>query len=587
MGLFGRKGGDEDDREELRLEIEKLKNALKKIREENADLRLSLQSLIEQLAEREIALEKALMYIGYYKEAVKKIRQPPNDYAIYVRPHPGGNPDEADVLVREELKRVICVIPDLLPKDLKCGWEVLLGGKNNGSIVSTTKDYWKWGEEVIFEEKLRDDLALITDEFSNRKQCYLSPELKELPLKKGDLLLNCGGVLVKLLPKPQEKEHLLGGEAVGDLDFSKIGGLSRQIEEIKEALLPFEEPEVYVGKLKGQDAPRGILLDGPPGCGKTLLAKVIASNLAKQRGVKGIFIGLTSTELINKYVGETEHKLRELFARAQEKSGEDNLVVVFIDEIDALIRSRDAAMDKEPWKGDTVAQFCGLLDGIKPLGNVLIIGATNHKSLIDPAILRPGRMSVHINVPRPKRRGAEEILRIYLTANLPFSKKYLVDSYEYIDHFDSGQKETAPLNSDPEKIRDHFVEMVIKRIFYTGSPLKLALHDEFGEEDFAEVDNRVEIMNENGVLTTYLKDHVSGDMLANIVEKAKRSAHQRDKKHRELNPGTEPNPELTKKDFFLAVEAEYKRVVSSFKKPPREKKNKITGFRPNADFEED
>jgi len=550
----------------LKGEIKKFQEEIKKLEEAKQDDKALIRLLTKRIRKLEKAVSELAERAQHYKNSAAKLwertKRPPCGYAIFVRPHPGGKPDEVDVLDGGHLKKVALAIPGLIAKDLKCGWEVLLNAKDN--VVEVTKNYWSWGSEVIFKEHLSEDIALVMSEMDSVQQCFLSQELKNVQLKSGDSLLNCGGLLVRVLPKTAEKDHDL--EEIPDLDFSKVGGLSKQIAEIEEALAPFADREVYIKEAKGQDMPRGILLDGPPGCGKTLLARVIASNLAKHRGIKGYFMALTSTELINKYVGETERKLRELFNRAKEKSGDGNLVAIFIDEIDALIRSRDFAMDKEPWKGDTVAQFCGLLDGITPLGDIIVIGATNHKNLIDPAILRSGRMTVQITVPRPNRKGAEEILRIYLTPDLSFGQKYFQDDlYEYFDHFGSGKKEIAELNKNPEKVRDHFLDMVIKRIFYKGNPLEIVLGEGREDEEVLKIDNKIEVMNENQLLKTYLRDWISGDMLKNIVEKAKRIAFTRWIRKRKQDPGAKY--ELTKKDFFLAVDAEYQRIVSSVKAP--------------------
>ena len=596
MRLFGGKDKKELEEENQRLSfflenshkaIKGLKKAIRKCREKSEEKLEDLKKRYEEALAYAIKRMKEYKKLAqYWNEKYDKLKAelklPPSPYAVFWRMHPAGKPDEVDVIYGEQTFKMLFRVENIDPKTVKCGSQVLLGGM--GLVVEVINDYWPWGSEVSFLEKLSEEMVLVTDQFGNNQQCYLNPELKNQEFKKGDPLLNCLGLVVKSLPKTEEKEHLLKDYEVPDLDFKDVGGLSRQIEEIKEALLPFVEREAYIEGFKGKDMPRGILLDGPPGCGKTLLAKVIASQLAKLKGSRGYFIGLTSTELISKFVGETERHLRELFSRAEELVSQGGLVVIFFDEIDALIRSRDNAMEHEPWKADTVAQFCGLLDGIKPLGNVVVVGATNHKGLIDVAILRPGRISVHITVPRPNRKAAEEILRIYLTPDLPFGDKYLVDEYQYVDYFGDKETHQVSFNKDRERIREHFIEMVIRRIYYAGPTIKIILNDEAGNEETLTIDNRIEEMNETHNETRYLKNYISGDMLRNIVEKAKRIGFSRWAKRKRQNPNVKP--ELVKKDFFLAVDAEYRRIVSSLKKPKDRNKTPLGFIMPEDKKEE-
>lgn len=521
--------------------------------------------------------EMAELAKKYKQEAERLLNSVPQSYAIFLRKHPGGKSDEIDILLRGQLVKVIFRINGIAVNDLKCGWEIILN-QNENTVIATTKTFWRWGNQVVFKAKLSNELVLVSGHTeSDNQQCILAPELQSVNLKQGDLLLNCGGLLVKVLPKTEEKNHDI--QSVPDLDFTKVGGLSSQIDEIQEALLPFIERELYMKELKGEDMPKGIILDGPPGCGKTLLARVIASYLSRQKGKDGYFMALTSTELINKYVGETERKMRELFSRAKEKARESGLVVIFIDEIDALVRRRDVAMEKEPWKGDSVAQFCGLLDGIEPLADVLVIGATNFKDLIDPAILRPGRLTVHIRVPRPDYDGSREILKIHLPSDLPFAKKYFSeDIHDYTDHFGSGKEDLVQLDKNPEKIRDHFIEMILNRIFYTGDPKNVILDSGGADPTELTIDNKIEYLEDGKLRVTYLKDHISGDMLKNIVDKARRIALSRFIPMKRQNPETKM--EMFKRDFFEAIDAEYMRIATSLravKTGPKESKGKI-GF---------
>lgn len=555
----------------------KCKEIIKKLTAEKEALEKQLaaspenrRKLQEQLDVVKSQLEKMTALARDYKQKfenadreIERMKESvPQDYAIFLRKHPGGKKDEIDILLHGGLCKVVSRIKDVPVEDLKCGWEIIMNQSGN-TAIATTKNLWRWGSQVIFKANLTDELVLVSGHSeSDTQQCILAPELRSVNLKQGDQLLNCGGLLVKVLPKTEEANHDI--QSVKNLDFTKVGGLSDQIEQIQEALLPFIEKEVYLKVLKGEDMPKGIILDGPPGCGKTLLARVIASYLSRQKGKDGYFIAITSTELINKYVGETERKMRELFDRAKEKAMEGGLVVIFIDEIDALLKDRNITEEKEPWMAQSVAQFCGLLDGVEAMTDVLVIGATNLKEKIDPAILRPGRLTVHIRVPRPNREGAREILKIYLSSELPFARKYFSEElYIYNDYYGTEQQEMIQLDKNPEKIRDHFIDTILNRLFYTGEPKAVTLDAGTNEPTELTIDNKIEFAEDGRLKLTYLKDHLSGDMLKNIVEKARRIAFSRYFAMKKQNPETKA--EMFKKDFFEAVDAEYLRIATSLK----------------------
>lgn len=553
-------------REEIKKLIAEKEGLEKELAVSDKELTISDQAkkkAQDRLAVVENQLKEMAKRAQHWKgEADRLLNTLPQSYAIFLRKHPEGKKDEIDILLNGHLVKIISRINGVSVDELKCGWEIVLNQAEN-TAISTTKNFWRWGSQVIFKARLSDELVLVSGgNESDVQQCILSPELKSVKMKQGDLLLNCGGLLVKILPKTEEAEHDI--QSVKNLDFTKVGGLADQIEQIKEALLPFVEKEVYLKELKGEDMPKGIILDGPPGCGKTLLARVIASYLSRQKGKDGYFMAITSTELINKYVGETERKMRELFERAKEKAGESGLVVIFIDEIDALLKDRNVTEEKEPWMAQSVAQFCGLLDGIEPLADVLVIGATNLKEKIDPAILRPGRLTVHIRVPRPNREGAREILKIYLSSELPFARKYFSgEVHDYTDSFGTGEEDLVQLDKNPEKIRDHFIEMILNRLFYTGAPKTVTLDSGREEPTDLTVDNKIEFLENGKLKVTYLKDHLSGDMLKNIVEKARRIAFSRYFAMKKKNPETKA--EMFKRDFFEAVDAEYVRIATSLR----------------------
>lgn len=533
-----------------------------------------------------------------------------NSYAIFFRVHPGSEA-EVDVLTGRDLVKKTFAIPGMEASELQCGWEVLLGSA--GTVVGTTKQLWRWGEEVIFRERLNEDTVLVTDLREQRVQRYLSPELKTANLKEGDLLLDCQGLLVRALPKTDEKEHFFNVEDITSYTWDMVGGLDKVKETILREIVIFKDPEAYQ-QVDGTHLNKGILFDGPPGCGKTLLAKCTVAELARYKGQKCYFVALSGSDLSDKYKGETARKIREVFARVKEKAKEGAMVAIFIDEIDSLFRRRDLAPDKEPWVAEDVGALNTVLDGVRPMEeNVIVLAATNAKALVDPAINRPGRLGVSIYVPRPKKRkDLESILKVHLKVSTRFAKKYFVDVYEYKDHFGSGKTETAELNSDPEKIRDHFVDMIIKRLLYDGELIEVVLQEE-GEDETLKIDNKVTVEDPitGAIEQVRLKDNLSGAVLAGMVETAKKFATRRfvDQKDKALNEhpelrelqqeienvrGKDPETlkvkteelnfklaelgvraELKKRDFFKSIDDEMKRLASENNQA--KKKNKL-GF---------
>ncbi len=580
-GKKRKKSGDGDDKD-----LEDLLRKLETDRENSKIIIRALRRRIKECEERGQKLDRAnkayakalerLTKIAKQHEQAEKSRQgAASKYGVFIRPHPGGDADEVDILVDDEMRKVHLAMPGLSAADLKCGWEVLLDPET-GNIVGLTKKHHFRGSVVSFKEKLNDEEALVSGEGGSLFQCFLSPELKDQKLKDGDYLLNYNGLLLKLLPKVEGAERFFDIEEIRDKDWSHVGGLSRAVKKIKRSLLPFKIPEVYA-KFKGKNPPKGLILHGPEGCGKTLLAQVIAADVGKSRGLKVGFMQFAGADLTDKFVGETARKMREIFARAKELASQGWLVIVFIDEIDSLLRSRDTA-SHEPWMGTDIGQFNAILQGMDPLGNVLVIGATNRKDLIDKAILRPGRLGVDVEVPRPRsEKDIKEILRIHLTADMPFASKYFEqDTYTYIDHFGSGEEQKVELKKDPENVRNHIIDMITNRILYTGSPVRM--HFEDGEPDSTIVDNRFRAITQKGEEDVYLKDWLSGAILASIVENARLIALERYNRLREENPSN-AKEEVMKKDFFRAVDEEMRRLKNSFLKV----KEKPLGFKPKEE----
>jgi proteasome-associated ATPase len=305
-------------------------------------------------------------------------------------------------------------------------------------------------------------------------------------------------MLLEVLPRPEVEDLLL--EEVPDISYADIGGLDTQIEEIADAVeLPFLYQELFAEHRL--PAPKGILLYGPPGCGKTLIAKAVANSLAKKVAEKigegkgrSYFINIKGPELLNKYVGETERQIRLIFQRAKEKSDEGVPVIVFFDEMDSLFRTRGTGVSSDV-ESTIVPQLLSELDGVETLKNVIVIGASNREDLIDPAILRPGRLDVKVKIERPNEDAARQIFRIYLTEDLPYNAD-----------------ELAGHGGDARALVERLIEVVVARMYDTSD------HNRFLEVTYANGDREV----------LYFKDFSSGAMIENIVSRAKKDAIKRE-----------------------------------------------------------
>ena len=474
---------------------------LTKTRDNNTKLAETLREARDQL----VAL----------KEEVDKLSQPPSGYGVFLEAYEDST---ADVFANGRKLRVN-VAPEVdLEKALR-GQEVIL---NEALNVIELCEFEIQGEVVILKEVMEDGKrALVIGRTDEERVVELATPLLSEKLRAGDSLLlePKSGHVLERLPKPEVEELIL--EEVPDISYEDIGGLDEQIEEIRDAVeLPFLHKDLFAEH--ELEPPKGILLYGPPGCGKTLVAKAVANSLAKQIAARlgqkthrSYFLNIKGPELLNKYVGETERQIRMIFQRAKEKSEEGVPIIVFFDEMDSLFRTRGSGISSDI-ESTIVPQLLAEIDGVETLKNVIVIGASNREDLIDPAILRPGRLDVKIKIERPDERAAREIFSKYLSSSLPIAKEEVEKS---------GSAEAA---------FESIITATVEKMYSTDD------------------DNRfLEVTYANGEKEElYFKDFASGAMIENIVRRAKKTAIKR-------AIAGEPKG-INEEDLISAIHQEYK-----------------------------
>ena len=477
----------------LRRRLQEAPKRVRTLEEKLLEVKGQLQQAVAQNEKLTYTLREAREHIAALRDEVDKLTQPPSAYGTFL----GQNDDGTVDVYSAGRKMRVALHPELEDAKLVKGQEVVLNESLNVVLARSAE---MSGEVVTLKETLDGDRALIVGRADEERVVELAESLIGIRLRAGDSLLmdSRTGLLLEKLPRPEVEELIL--EEVPDISYEDVGGLDAQIEAITDAVeLPFLHRELFIEhKLP---APKGILLYGPPGCGKTLIAKAVANSLAKKVGevsgdahTRSYFLNIKGPELLNKYVGETERQIRLVFQRAREKSEEGVPVIVFFDEMDSLFRTRGTGISSD-MESTIVPQLLAEIDGVETLKNVIVIGASNREDLIDPAILRPGRLDVKIKIERPDERAAKQIFSRYLTTDLPLDE-------EEVQRLGGG---------DRAKAVDAMLAATVVEMYR------------------ADDENRfLEVTYQNGDKEImYFKDFSSGAMIENIVRRAKKLAIKR------------------------------------------------------------
>ncbi|MFY9932769.1 MAG: proteasome ATPase [Streptosporangiaceae bacterium] len=503
------RGRHDDEVKSLSAQISFLDEEIAVLRRRLADSPRQVRLLEDRLREAEgnltgvtaqnerlaATLREARDQIIALKEEVDRLAQPPSGFGVFLE---ANEDDTCDVFTGGRKMRVN-VSPNVELSELRPGQEVVL---NEALNVVIAQSYETVGEVVMLKEVLADTTrALVISQADEERVVRLAEPLLKETLRAGDSLLlePRSGYVYERIPKAEVEELIL--EEVPDISYSDIGGLAGQIEQIRDAVeLPYLHADLF--REHQLRPPKGILLYGPPGCGKTLIAKAVANSLAKKvaeksaetggAGAEGksFFLNIKGPELLNKYVGETERHIRLVFQRAREKASEGMPVIVFFDEMDSIFRTRGSGVSSDV-ENTIVPQLLSEIDGVEGLENVIVIGASNREDMIDPAILRPGRLDVKIKIERPDAEAAKDIFSKYVLKELPLHPDDLAEN-----------------DSSPQGTVDAMIQRTVERM-YTESE-----ENRFLEVTYANGDKEV----------LYFKDFNSGAMIENIVARAKKMA---------------------------------------------------------------
>jgi len=466
--------------EVLEEQLLEARGQLSQTRSNNEKLTMTIQQTRDQIAN--------------LREEVEKLTMPPAVYGTFI----AFNDDNTVDIYAQGRKMRVSILPGITPSDVRRGDEVIL---NESFSVIAVRESDGQGEVVTVKDILDARRVLVYGRADEERVVEIAESLKETKLRAGDALLfdTRSNLLVEKIARPESEELVL--EEVPDISYEDIGGLDAQIELITDAV---ELP--YLHRALFQDyelpAPKGILLYGPPGCGKTLIAKAVANSLSKKvaelsgnKNVRSYFLNIKGPELLNKYVGETERQIRLVFQRAREKAEEGTPVIIFFDEMDSLFRTRGTGISSD-MESTIVPQLLAEIDGVESLRDVIVIGATNREDLIDPAILRPGRLDVKIKIERPNEEAAAQIFHRYLHSDLPIDDAI-------IQELGGG---------DRDKAVRLMIEQTVENMYLIDDT------NRFLEVTYQGGDKEI----------LYFKDFASGAMIENVVRRAKKLAVKRE-----------------------------------------------------------
>jgi proteasome-associated ATPase len=499
----------------LRRRLETAPTRIRVLEERLLETKSQLNASLAQNEKLAETLRSAREQLGSLKEEVERLAAPPQAYGTYLGADPDG--DTVTVVVSGR-KLEVNLAPEITLEDLQPGQEVRLNEAMNVVAVAGFDDR---GELMTIAEVRDDGRILVIGQTDDERIVSLSEPLKEIKLKAGQSLLvdPRSNTALELILKAETEQLTL--EQVPDVTYEQIGGLGDQVEAIRDAVeLPYLHADLFVEhELR---APKGILLYGPPGCGKTMIAKAVANSLAQRVAertgrddVKSFFLNVKGPELLNKYVGETERQIRVIFQRAREKAAEGFPVIVFFDEMESLFRTRGSGVSSDV-ETTIVPQLLAEIDGVESLKDVVVIGASNREDMIDPAILRPGRLDVKIKVDRPDAAAAREIFKIYLHEGLPLS-----------------EREVAEAGSAGGAVAT-MIDRTVEKMYAADRD------NEFLEVTYANGEKEV----------LYFKDFNSGAMVESVVSRAKKLAIKR-----LIETGTRG---LTTDDLLIAIREEFR-----------------------------
>ncbi|MBS0150298.1 MAG: proteasome ATPase [Nitrospira sp.] len=473
--------------DKLRVQIQSMEDEIRRLYQS----RYQLDQATKQNEKLVATLQDAKAQIEALRAEVEKLTAPPSSYAIFSSLNEDGT---GNVYVSGR-KMKVSLHPSIKRTELRKGREVVL---NEALNVIEVKGFDSQGEVVRLKDVLEGGRALVTLHFDEEKVADLGDPLLAERLSVGDHLLYDArsGYVIEKLPKSEAEELVL--EEVPDVDYAHIGGLQKELEQVRDAVeLPFLHPQVFAEYQLS--APKGVLLYGPPGCGKTLIAKAVANSIAKKLGdrsgkeIRSYFLHVKGPELLNKYVGESERQVREVFKKAKERAEDGHPVIVFFDEMDALFRTRGTGVSSDI-ESTIVPQFLSEIDGVERLRNVIVIGASNRQDLIDPAVLRAGRLDVKVKVGRPDADAARDIFSKYISTALPFA-----------------EEDVARHGGDRHALVERLTEMTVEAMYAASEENK------FIEVTYANGEKEV----------LYFKDFASGALIEGIVSRAKKFAVKR------------------------------------------------------------